>query len=322
MVDRNQSVFPWGTVRWSPEAETFVKGISGFDRKGERSEELEKMMSSMTEPEKWKPAVETRADRMADDVVRLLARPQIPCKSEEWHAKRRKVFTASDAPLAMGVVKGKNLASVIAKKHGPAENKVWQQACQWGNQYESQALALFQLFSGQEYASTNCGLFVHEVEEHVAATPDAVLRKGGLVEVKCPFSYKNNSLLNTCSLAEEDLPKKYWWQVQQQLYVTLMKHCLLLQYRPFTPTQKACLTISLITFAPSSFLPLLYMYKNHASLITSPPPPILSMREQQGHDFLVVDTSLNPPRKNRKKKKRKTRAEHTEQELHEMMNFL
>ena len=57
MTDPHMAVFPWGNVRWSAEAERALGGKEGFARNGARPEELKKMMSSMQEPEKWKPAI-------------------------------------------------------------------------------------------------------------------------------------------------------------------------------------------------------------------------------------------------------------------------
>ena len=189
---------------------------------------------------------------------------------------------------------------------------------------------MFQLFIDADYAATNCGLFIHPVEKHVGATPDALLLPGSLVEVKCPFSYKNNSVLDTCELGSQDLPRKYFWQVQQQLYVTGMAHCILLQYRPFTPANNACLTISCIQFDPALMLPLLYMYKSHAHLLQTGEGETFALTPAEGGDFELLDwgkekkppyADTEPVRKKRKKRKRRKRHI-SEQELHDYMNFL
>jgi len=341
MTDPHMAVFPWGNVRWSAEAERALGGKEGFARNGARPEELKKMMSSMQEPEKWKPAIadvsmfQMMFEPFGKEMEALLTQPALPHGSPEWHVARRGMFTASDAAPVMGALQGKSMRTVLKKKRSPEESHpVWQQACDWGNQYESQALTVFQLFTDLHYARTNCGLYTHPVEEYVGATPDAILLPDKVVEVKCPFTHNQNSKLDTCSLDSESIPRKYYWQIQQQLYVTGLREAVLLQYRPFSPFQKACLAISLVEFCPADMLPLLYIYKNHQSLLPQQDPKLVNpiFDEKEG-GWQVVDLEGKPLMPKKKKKKRKKRrrkssssskktGDCTEAELHAFLQLM
>ena len=88
----------------------------------------------------------------------------------------------------------------------------------------------------------DCGLFVHPVHGWLGATPDAIIcidgshECAGILEIKCPYKWREHSILNACmdrefygTLQCDELHLKrqhrYYDQVQLQLYVTAAKWC-------------------------------------------------------------------------------------------------
>ena len=114
----------------------------------------------------------------------------------------------------------------------------------WGRRHEGTARTLYeQKMTSQLHrrvTTQDCGLFVHPVHGWLGATPDATLHidtsQVGILEIKCPYRWREDSVLNACKdpnfyctlqSGEVFLKRQhhYYHQAQMQLYVTAAKWC-------------------------------------------------------------------------------------------------
>jgi hypothetical protein len=107
-----------------------------------------------------------------------------------------------------------------------------------GKTYESIAIAQFE----KKYSKivSKCGLFVNETFPNFAASPDGVIDDETIVEVKCPFTARNdlisesNSIsfleLNSNGLLQLKPSHNYYYQIQGQLVIAKKRRCILIVY--------------------------------------------------------------------------------------------
>lgn len=101
-----------------------------------------------------------------------------------------------------------------------------------GQKYESVALAKYEEITGN--VATNCGTFVSETHPFLAASPDAYIKETNqLVEIKCPFSSKNQMItpqtVPYLKITDQKLTldpnHDYYFQVQGQLFCCKKNVC-------------------------------------------------------------------------------------------------
>ncbi|XP_028129072.2 uncharacterized protein LOC114325263 isoform X1 [Diabrotica virgifera virgifera] len=112
----------------------------------------------------------------------------------------------------------------------------------YGNDNEPNALKDFEKLLGVKVV--NCGVFVSKDYPFLAASPDGLIGKDGLVEIKCPYKSQNvtpeegiRSKLIQCATLENNVFKlkredKYYYQVQGQLFVTGRQYCYFVVWTP------------------------------------------------------------------------------------------
>lgn len=59
-----------------------------------------------------------------------------------------------------------------------------------GRQYKTKAILKFE--SQYQVKTKKCGFFIMREKPFLCASPDAIIDKNHLVEVKCPFTGRNN----------------------------------------------------------------------------------------------------------------------------------
>ena len=103
-------------------------------------------------------------------------------------------------------------------------------AIQWGNQHEEDARLQYEGETG--FKVEKCGLFVSREDPEFGASPDGVIIGDRLLEIKCPFSLKDENLATlkevkstqffTVESAGLKLKRahSYFYQVQLAMYVT------------------------------------------------------------------------------------------------------
>ena len=109
-------------------------------------------------------------------------------------------------------------------------------AIKHGRKYESVALAAYSKQTGQTVVG--CGLFICPTNSFLAATPDGLVEPALLVEVKCPYTRRDEAItpitvpyLKECdSGLQLDHKHDYYHQIQGQLMITGKKRCDLVVY--------------------------------------------------------------------------------------------
>lgn len=177
---------------------------------------LNKVFAYPTSPED----IRHRFDKLQGyqkQLAHLLTLPVVKQRSEEWHAMRKNLITASDMAQALGKGKFGTQKQLIAKKC-PHEPEVpfdgSHPAMQWGVLFEPVALEI--------YRRRNAGILVHEfgllphpTRDYVGASPDGITELGIMVEIKCPYQ---RAITGT-------VPEQYAYQIQGQLDVCGLHEC-------------------------------------------------------------------------------------------------
>lgn len=108
----------------------------------------------------------------------------------------------------------------------PSESFTGNKATEWGNQYEAEALAAYTKRTGRK---TKPGKFLPDAKlPLVGGTPDAFCGEQGVLEVKCPFNFKNH--LRT--VITKKVPDDYKSQVFGHLMLSGREWCDFVSYDP------------------------------------------------------------------------------------------
>lgn len=102
------------------------------------------------------------------------------------------------------------------------------EATQWGNDHEPDAIKRFEKDKGVRVLST--GLWRHPVYTHIGGSPDGIIDddSGGIVEVKCPFSKRDMGRLPR----HRRCPVMYVDQIQGLMEIMDKKYCWLIVWNP------------------------------------------------------------------------------------------
>ena len=139
--------------------------------------------------------------------------------TDEWLENRLGKMTASNAQTIQA--KGAGLTTYIYQKvaeiiSGKMEESYINPDMERGNELEDTARASYEMETGNKVEQVGfC-----EMDKYVGASPDGLVGKDGLVEIKCPRDYNYVRVLHT-----KKVDPKYDWQIQMQLLVTGRKWC-------------------------------------------------------------------------------------------------
>lgn len=155
--------------------------------------------------------------------------------SKVWQSERCKRLTASNFGRicnATHLTNFENLAYSLTKY-----TKVTSPSIRHGVMYESTAIGKFE--KHQSVITQNCGLFISLTHPYIAATPDGLLGDDTCIEVKCPYSAKDQ-IISSVSVpwlkqdadGELKLDRKhaYFYQIQGQLFCTGRMKSILIVY--------------------------------------------------------------------------------------------
>ena len=152
--------------------------------------------------------------------------------SQEWLTARAGIPTASNFDLIL-TTKGerskqreKYLYRLAGERvTGLCEETYQNGAMLRGKEMESEARQYYELTTGEIVQQV--GLYMTEGNAIYAASPDGIVGKDGLVEIKCPLIATQVSYL-----LNNELPSEYFLQTQGQLLVTERKWVDFLSYYP------------------------------------------------------------------------------------------
>lgn len=151
--------------------------------------------------------------------------------SEEWFKARCGVVTASRFGDIMASIRNGEAAArynykaeIIAERlTGIPTQSFSSSAMQWGTDHEDEAREVYKAIYGIEVEQTG----LEKIGELVGASPDGLVGRDGLLEIKCP-----NTATHIQTLLANEMPKKHYPQVQGQMWVTGRKWCDFMSYDP------------------------------------------------------------------------------------------
>ncbi|CAG5042070.1 unnamed protein product [Parnassius apollo] len=142
-------------------------------------------------------------------------------KTKLWHTERSFRVTASRVGEICKFTAKKDqekyAQSLICNK------KIVSTALEWGKSMETTAIEAYEGKTGKKVE--RCGLYVSVQYPFIGASPDGLIGDNKILEVKCPYSIKDEMIgSNNYFHLEHDLQLKetsnYYYQIQTQLLVT------------------------------------------------------------------------------------------------------
>jgi putative phage-type endonuclease len=128
--------------------------------------------------------------------------------------------SASRANYAAQII-AERLTNTVAESFSNA-------AMEWGTAMEPEARTAYEFLHNA--AVTEIGFVEHPTIEHAGASPDGLVGKDGLVEIKCP-----NTATHIETLIGKTVPGKYVTQMQWQMACTGRQWCDFVSYDPRLP---------------------------------------------------------------------------------------
>ena len=156
-------------------------------------------------------------------------------RSDEWFSARLGRATASRFTDIMARTRSgysasrKNYAAELTAEilTGMRPELFTTTAMQWGIDNEPLARLQYELETGNEVEET--GFWQHE-DIGAGASPDGLIGKDGLIEIKC-----SNTATHIETLRTKEVPYQYVAQVQGQLWITERKWCDFVTFDPRLP---------------------------------------------------------------------------------------
>lgn len=147
--------------------------------------------------------------------------------SPEWFSARAGRITGSRVAAAIGASPWRTredlIRQMVREHHGAPSEHQDNPATMHGRLHEQQALLSFMKKTG--LTVEQCGFFPYG--DHYGASPDGLTSDGGIMELKVPFSLRNEKAAEFKPLSEQ---VHYWHQVQMEMIATGRYHAYFVQY--------------------------------------------------------------------------------------------
>jgi putative phage-type endonuclease len=145
-----------------------------------------------------------------------------------WHQIRLSKITASKFAILMGKTFGKTVYTyayeIVAEMLTGEWKEVSAKQMDWGHQNEPKARKNYKLATFNHVEEI--GFIEHS--EMIGCSPDGLIGKSGMLEIKCPWNSSNHVI----SLSKKEVPAIYKAQVQGQLWVSERDWCDFVSYDP------------------------------------------------------------------------------------------
>ncbi|XP_045189076.2 uncharacterized protein LOC123546672 [Mercenaria mercenaria] len=177
----------------------------------------------------------------SEDAQSIERKTRMQSGSKDWHEHRKNRITAS---VFGSIIKRKKEVNESFLKNTFCQKPFVSKPTSYGQVHEKTAKILYVKKTGNHLHDV--GLVVNPTFPFLGATPDALVCAGGstgLVEVKCPYSARNYSVLQAIQSNVKDFcliqtgenielnrNHAYYFQVQGQLLVTGMPFCEFIVY--------------------------------------------------------------------------------------------
>lgn len=150
--------------------------------------------------------------KFKSQLKKLIERPIIKQKTDEWYLARKNMITASDFAQALGKGKFGSVKQFYKKKCGK-DDFIYNEYVLWGNMFEDVAISIYKsLYNVDVY---EFGLIKDDDINFFGASPDGISSNGIMIEIKCP---KKREITG-------DIPLQYYYQVMGQLKVCNLEEC-------------------------------------------------------------------------------------------------
>ncbi|CAB4145847.1 phage_rel_nuc, putative phage-type endonuclease [uncultured Caudovirales phage] len=157
-------------------------------------------------------------------------------RTAEWFQARLGKVTASRVADVVATTKSgyassraNYMAELVAERlTGKSAERFVSSAMRWGTDTEPAARVAYEIISGAIVKET--GLVDHPRIEMSGASPDGLIGTDGLVEIKCP-----NTSTHIDTLLLQEVPERYYTQIQWQLACTDRKWCDFVSFDPRMP---------------------------------------------------------------------------------------
>lgn len=151
-------------------------------------------------------------------------------RSEEWFKAREGRITGS----AIGAILGLSpfaspddvMRRMVREYHGQPSEFKGNIATQWGIDNEPNALSDFVM---QYDEVVECGFYVHPQIEWLGASPDGLIGKDTLIEIKCPFGKRHDA----DGFKPIEQQQHYYAQMQYQMFCTGRTKTEFYQWSPY-----------------------------------------------------------------------------------------
>lgn len=151
--------------------------------------------------------------------------------SEEWLKARVGFITGSMVGAVLNcspfMSRKAALKRMVQESLGNIGGHYTSEAMRWGTAHEDKAVKLYEALYGDKPIE-KCGFYTRG---DLGASPDRMIGEEGLLEIKCPWSMRNDERPQFKSYGDPEM-KHYWHQVQCQMYVTNRSWCDTLQWTP------------------------------------------------------------------------------------------
>lgn len=154
----------------------------------------------------------------------------------EWFEARLGKVTASRVIDVVGKTKSGYSSSranymaqlIVERITGKVEESYSNAAMAWGTEHEPMARAEYEIQSG--VMVNEIGFVPHPRIQNAGASPDGLIGKTGLIEIKCP-----NTATHIETLLTRKIPEKYLCQMYWQMACTSREFCDFVSYDPRMP---------------------------------------------------------------------------------------
>ena len=151
-------------------------------------------------------------------------------RSDQWFKARKGRVTGSVVGAILGLApymsRDDVMRQMVREYHNQEREFKGNAATQWGVAMEDTAKADFEIETGHDVTDAP---FVQWDEDWLGASPDGYVGENELIEIKCPYSLRNQSPVMFKSI--DDQPH-YYAQIQIQLLVTDCIGCYFFQWSP------------------------------------------------------------------------------------------
>ncbi|XP_076398186.1 uncharacterized protein LOC143266627 [Megachile rotundata] len=156
-------------------------------------------------------------------------------KNPQWYMYKSKLLTASNFASVCRRRSGTLCGNLVKRLIYPKIINV--PAIKYGQECEEIAREELKKYTGK--GIKECGIFIDRSHSFIGASPDGIIDKEGIVEIKCPKTAENllpeeaiKTIPSIRRIFENDVgtalnkTHQYYYQVQGQLHVTDRSYCI------------------------------------------------------------------------------------------------